>query len=112
MCSLHISVIEVTANKFEPQVLGVAFLQRALHRVVTDVSTNTTSLSWRRAYWVDLGLRSCAREIAVQIIDKATVPLGRFSTPQDIGAAALFLASDDANFLTGVVLEVDGGRCI
>ena len=46
----------------------------------------------------------------MQIIDKATVPLGRFSTPQDIGAAALFLASDDANFLTGVVLEVDGGR--
>jgi 3-oxoacyl-[acyl-carrier protein] reductase len=43
---------------------------------------------------------------------KATVPLGRFSTPQDIGAAALFLASDEANFLTGVVLEVDGGRCI
>ena len=43
---------------------------------------------------------------------KATVPLGRFSTPHDIGQAALYLASDDANFLTGVVLEVDGGRCI
>ncbi len=43
---------------------------------------------------------------------KATVPLGRFSTPHDIGAAALFLASDEAAFLTGVVLEVDGGRCI
>jgi len=43
---------------------------------------------------------------------KATVPLGRFSTPQDIANAALFLASDEASFLTGVVLEVDGGRCI
>lgn len=43
---------------------------------------------------------------------KATVPLGRLSTPHDIGAAALFLASDEAAFLTGVVLEVDGGRCI
>ena len=43
---------------------------------------------------------------------KATVPLGRFSTPNDIGAAALYLASDEASFLTGVVLEVDGGRCI
>lgn len=43
---------------------------------------------------------------------KATVPLGRFSTPQDVGAAALFLASDEAAFLTGVVLEVDGGRCV
>ena len=43
---------------------------------------------------------------------KATVPLGRFSTPDDIAQAALYLASDDAAFLTGVVLEVDGGRCI
>lgn len=43
---------------------------------------------------------------------KASVPLGRFSTPQDIANAALFLASEEANFLTGVVLEVDGGRCI
>ena len=43
---------------------------------------------------------------------KATVPLGRFSTPQDVANAALFLVSDEASFLTGVVLEVDGGRCI
>ena len=43
---------------------------------------------------------------------RATVPLGRLSTPQDVGAAALFLASDEAGFLTGVVLEVDGGRCV
>jgi 3-oxoacyl-[acyl-carrier protein] reductase len=43
---------------------------------------------------------------------KATVPLGRFSTPQDIANSALFLVSDEASFLTGVVLEVDGGRCV
>ena len=43
---------------------------------------------------------------------KATVPLGRFSTPADIGSAALYLASDEASFLTGVILEIDGGRCI
>ncbi len=43
---------------------------------------------------------------------RATVPLGRFSTPADIGSAALYLASDEAAFLTGVVLEIDGGRCI
>jgi len=42
----------------------------------------------------------------------ATVPLGRLSTPQDVANAALFLASDEAAFLTGVVLEVDGGRCV
>jgi 3-oxoacyl-[acyl-carrier protein] reductase len=43
---------------------------------------------------------------------KASIPLGRLSTPQDIANAALFLASDDAAMVTGNVLEVDGGRCI
>jgi 3-oxoacyl-[acyl-carrier protein] reductase len=42
----------------------------------------------------------------------STVPIGRLSTPSDIANAALFLASDEASFLTGVCLEVDGGRCI
>ena len=42
----------------------------------------------------------------------ATVPLGRLSRPTDIANAALFLASDEAAFITGVCLEVDGGRCI
>lgn len=42
----------------------------------------------------------------------ATVPLGRLCTPADMANAALFLASDEAAFLTGVCLEVDGGRCI
>lgn len=42
----------------------------------------------------------------------ATIPLGRMSTPRDVAAACLFLASKDAEFLTGVCLEVDGGRCI
>ncbi len=42
----------------------------------------------------------------------ATIPLGRFSTPQDMGNAASFLCSDEAGMITGVALEVDGGRCI
>ncbi len=42
----------------------------------------------------------------------ATIPLGRFSTPQDLGNAACFLCSDEASMITGVALEVDGGRCI
>jgi 3-oxoacyl-[acyl-carrier protein] reductase len=41
-----------------------------------------------------------------------TIPLGRLSRPDDIANAALFLASDEADMITGVVLEVDGGRCI
>ena len=42
----------------------------------------------------------------------AVIPLGRFSTPLDIARAALFFASEDAEFITGTVLEVDGGRCV
>jgi 3-oxoacyl-[acyl-carrier protein] reductase len=43
---------------------------------------------------------------------RASIPLGRLSTPQDIANAALWLASGDAEFITGVALEVDGGRCV
>lgn len=42
----------------------------------------------------------------------STIPIGRFSTPQDMGAAAAFLCSDAASMITGVAMEVDGGRCI
>jgi 3-oxoacyl-[acyl-carrier protein] reductase len=42
----------------------------------------------------------------------ATIPLGRLSTPRDIANACLYLASDEAEFITGVVLEVDGGRTV
>tara|TARA_R110002012_G_scaffold219852_2_gene391340 strand:- start:236 stop:991 length:756 start_codon:yes stop_codon:yes gene_type:complete len=42
----------------------------------------------------------------------STIPLGRFSTPDDIANAALYLSSDDASMVTGISLEIDGGRCI
>ena len=42
----------------------------------------------------------------------ASIPIGRFSTPEDLGNAACFLCSDEASMITGVAMEVDGGRCI
>lgn len=42
----------------------------------------------------------------------ASVPLGRLSRPEDIANAALYLCSDEAAFITGAALEVDGGRCV
>ncbi len=42
----------------------------------------------------------------------STIPLGRFSTPEDMGNAACYLCSDEASMVTGVAMEVDGGRCI
>ena len=43
---------------------------------------------------------------------RATVPLGRLNTPDDLARVAVFLASDDAAMITGTCVEVDGGRCI
>ena len=42
----------------------------------------------------------------------STVPLGRLCKPRDMANAALYLASEEADFITGVMLEVDGGRCV
>ena len=42
----------------------------------------------------------------------STVPLGRLARPRDMANAALYLASDEADFITGVMFEVDGGRTI
>ena len=42
----------------------------------------------------------------------STIPLGRFSTPEDMGNAACYLCSEEASMITGVCMEVDGGRCI
>ena len=42
----------------------------------------------------------------------ATIPLGRLCDPQDVANAALYLASDEASFITGTILEIDGGRSV
>ena len=42
----------------------------------------------------------------------STIPLGRMTAPKDVANAALYFASDEAKFVTGVCMEVDGGRCI
>ena len=43
---------------------------------------------------------------------RASIPLGRFSTALDVANAVLYLASDEADFISGVCLEVDGARCV
>jgi 3-oxoacyl-[acyl-carrier protein] reductase len=47
--------------------------------------------------------------VAADCTDPAAVPLGRLGTPEDVGLAALFLASDSAAWVTGVTLDVAGG---
>lgn len=59
-------------------------------------------------------LKSFMGEDTPEIREKfiSTIPIGRFSTPEDMGNAACFLCSDEASMITGVAMEVDGGRCI
>ena len=49
---------------------------------------------------------------AIRAKFRATIPLGRFSTALDVANAALYLASDEAAFISGVCIEVDGARCV
>jgi 3-oxoacyl-[acyl-carrier protein] reductase len=58
-------------------------------------------------YFLPPGDQDAARQRII-----STIPLGRLSRPLDIAKACAFLASDDAEFITGVCLEVDGGRCV
>ena len=57
-----------------------------------------------------VGVDKLPDEFRKQLV--ATIPLGRLTEPRDVAAAVLFLASPDAEFLTGVCLPVDGGRSI
>ncbi len=57
-----------------------------------------------------MGLDQLPDELEQQVI--SGIPMGRRATPQDVANAILFLASEEASFLTGVCLDVDGGRSI
>jgi 3-oxoacyl-[acyl-carrier protein] reductase len=78
--------------------------QKIRVNVVNPVFSPLTGLS------ADFAGGSLTPEIQAKFV--ATIPLGRPSTPLDIANACLYLASDDAEFITGVCLEVDGGRCV
>jgi glucose 1-dehydrogenase len=59
--------------------------------------------------WIDTPAERQAFGDAVIDEYAPRMPWGRLGTPDDIGHAALFLASDDADYVTGTVLRVDGG---
>jgi 3-oxoacyl-[acyl-carrier protein] reductase len=61
-----------------------------------------------------LGAEFAGGELTEERLSKfrATIPLGRFSTALDVANAVLYLASDEAAFISGVCLEVDGARCV
>ena len=57
-----------------------------------------------------VGIDELPEELEQQVI--AGIPMGRRAIPRDVAGAVMFLASEDAAFLTGVCLDVDGGRSI
>ena len=61
-----------------------------------------------------LGASFAGGELTEERLNKfrSTIPLGRFSTGDDVASAVLYLASDEATFISGVCLEVDGARCV
>ncbi len=64
--------------------------------------------------YTGLGTAFAGGELTEERLDKfrSSIPLGRFSTALDVANAALYLASDEAAFISGVCLEVDGARCV
>jgi 3-oxoacyl-[acyl-carrier protein] reductase len=70
---------------------------------IAPVATHTPMLSPFMSEEVDA-------EALARYVD--TIPLGRLNEPEDIAAAVVFLASDDAAMITGTCVEIDGGRCI
>jgi 3-oxoacyl-[acyl-carrier protein] reductase len=78
--------------------------ERIRVNVVNPVFSPFTGMS------ADFGGGKLTPEVEAKFV--ATIPLGRPSTPADIANAVLYLASDEAEFVTGACLEVDGGRCV
>ena len=58
-----------------------------------------------------LASRSADPKAARAAVD-ATIPMARIAEPEEIAAAIAFLVSDDASFMTGAAVPVDGGRTI
>jgi len=112
------SVINISAPQaFIPM---MAQIHVCAAKAGVDMITRTLALEWGRAGVrvnsvvpgpID-GTEGMARLAPTETIRKKVVdgvPLGRFGTPEDIGNACLFLASDLAGFVTGAIIPVDGG---
>lgn len=57
-----------------------------------------------------MGIAELPEKVEKRVLD--TIPMGRRAIPEDVANAVMFLASDESEFLTGVCLDVDGGRSI
>ena len=87
---------------------------------VVGVSGNAGQVNYAASKAGVIGMtKSAARELASRVLSdkvkeaaEGQIPLGRFGKPEDVAAAVAFLASEEAGYITGQVLHVDGGMCM
>jgi NAD(P)-dependent dehydrogenase (short-subunit alcohol dehydrogenase family) len=79
---------------------------RSLTYALTPRRSNRSKRRVLRREGFHLGRQSA--DVIARIV--STIPMGRMGEPEEVAKVALFLASDDSSFVTGVELFVDGGR--
>jgi NAD(P)-dependent dehydrogenase (short-subunit alcohol dehydrogenase family) len=114
-CVLNISSID--AFMVEPQLTYYGTAKAAIVNL-----TKSTALEWAALGvrvnaiapgWIDTPMNEAERDdpqAEAQIL--SAIPLGRWGRPEEIAAAAVFLCSDAASFITGEILVVDGGQTV
>jgi NAD(P)-dependent dehydrogenase (short-subunit alcohol dehydrogenase family) len=89
---------------------GALMLVRAMAWELADRGIRVNSIG---PGWIDTRLGAGYLDVPERRADViATIPIGRVGLPRDVGAAAVFLAGDDASYVTGAHLRVDGGLAI
>lgn len=84
---------------------GVTGFTRSLARsLAPEVRVNEVAPGWIATAFAQTGMAAAYRERVI-----ADTPLARFGTPEDVAAAAVYLCSDEAAFVTGQTLKVNGG---
>lgn len=104
--SVHALMPYARSAAYNAAKAGLNHLARtiAVELLAHRINVNTIEPGWisTPGEWETFGKDRVEEEAAI-------LPWGRIGTPEDIGKAAVFLASDDADYITGTVLRVDGG---
>lgn len=105
-CSVHEEIAFAKSAAYNMAKAAVAHLGRTMAGELARTKINVNIIN---PGWIDTpGERRYFSEEQIQEGGKQ-IPWGRIGTPEDIGKAAAFLVSDDADYITGAVLRVDGG---
>ncbi len=86
-----------------------AALNHLMHFAAVELNRHRINVNAIEPGWIDTPGERATFSEAVIVEQSRKMPWGRMGTPEDIGKAAAFLASDEADYITGVVLPVDGG---